>query len=73
MALKEVKNLQKSILIIPGLNGESSIMFKPKEKRKIEITNAVEKAQDMGYVRIGYKNSVDKKADVKSLDKLDKK
>ena len=73
MALKEVKNLQKTILIIPGLNGESSIMFAPKEKKKIEITSALEKAQDMGYVRIGYKSSTEKKVDTKSVDKLDKK
>ena len=64
MALKEVKNLQNTILIIPKADGSPGIRFEPKESKKVEFTEDIKKAEDMGYVRIGFKNPMaDKKAE----------
>ena len=67
---KEVKNLKSTVLIITGGQGENDVRFEPKEEKKIDVTDAVRRAEENGYVRIGFKNpisgkKVDEKKEVK--------
>ena len=61
--MPKVKNLQHTVLVIPGGLGSGSLRLGPREEVDVEhVSDAVKRAESRGYVRIVYKGPAARKA-----------
>ena len=61
--MPKVKNLQHTVLVIPRGMGDVSLRLEPREEVDVEhVSEALKRAEHLGYVRINYKTASARKA-----------
>ena len=64
--MPKVKNLSDTILIIPRATDGEDLKFNPLQEIDVaKITDSIERAESLGYVKISQKATPAKKADSK--------